>query len=401
MPGSKATPAWKELFDGGVAIAAPLGPEELASIPAKRGVFLLEGPAETPILLATAANIRSRMRHRLAPPDEKPSKRVDLREVAAHLRWKLAHSHFETDWQFLELARAIYPDTYAALLSFQPAWFVHIHPADACPWFRRTKEVFAASGQYFGPFRDKHAAQRFIEVIQDVFDLCRCEQVLRQAPTGTPCVYAQMGRCSVPCAGGITMDEYRAIVAGACRCAAGDREGFRSELLDEMSRLAERRQYEQAADCKARLARLGELDSQKYQHAAPAGQFAYLLVQRGPRRGKANTFFVDRGAIRRGPILDYPLAPEQLEAALAQMRAFVAEPRRPGRVEREGIGLVTHYLFTAKERRGLSVHYGADLTAGRFAEAISSAAEELTLKPLRRKPSRREGKADAPTGSPQ
>ena len=62
MPGSKATPAWKELFDGGVAIAAPPGLEELAGIPAKRGVFLLEGPAETPILLATAANIRSRMR---------------------------------------------------------------------------------------------------------------------------------------------------------------------------------------------------------------------------------------------------------------------------------------------------------------------------------------------------
>ena len=282
MAGSKAKPGWSKLFDGDAPIAAPLGADELAAIPGRRGVFLLEDAQSAPILLATAANIRSRMRFRLAPPDETSSRRVDLREVAAHIRWKLADSHFETDWQFLELARKVYPDTYPGLLSFQPAWFIHVDRQDRCPWLQRTREVFAGAGEYFGPFRDKHAAQRFIELLQDVFDLCRCEQVLRQAPNGTPCVYAQMGRCRVPCAGGIGMDEYRGIVAEAGRCAAGDREAIRSALIAEMSRHADQRQYEQAANCKARLARLGELDKPDCRYAAPAEQVAYLLVQRGP-----------------------------------------------------------------------------------------------------------------------
>ena len=242
MARSTTRSGWKKLFDGDVAIAPPLDEDALASIPGKRGVFFLEGPDEAPVLLATAANIRSRMRYRLSPPAGSPGKRADLREIAAHLRWKLADSHFETDWQFLELARVLYPATYPALLGFQPAWFVHVDLKDRYPWFRRTREVFAARGRYFGPFRDKHAAQRFIEVLQDAFDLCRCEQVLRQAPHGTPCAYAQMGRCRVPCAGGITMDAYRLIAAEACRCAAGEREPVRSALKAEMSRLADQQQ---------------------------------------------------------------------------------------------------------------------------------------------------------------
>ncbi len=398
MVPAESQPPWQRLFDGGAAIQPPLGPRELADLPARRGVFFLEGADHAPILLATAANIRSRMRYRLSPPAEGPSRRADLREVAACVRWKLTDSHFETDWQFLELARAIYPRTYPALLGFQPAWFVHVDPQDACPWPRRTREVFAGEGQFFGPFRDKHAAQRFIEILQDVFDLCRCEQVLRQAPHGVPCVYAQIGRCRVPCAGGISLDQYRQIVAEACRCAAGDRETIHSSLTADMIRLSRQRQYEQAANCKLRLARLEELGKPEYRCIVPAERFAYVVIQRGPRRGRAKTFLVDRGAIRRGPILAYPPPAGQLAAILAKMGSMTARARRPGQREREIIGLVSHYLFVARERRGLAVRYELQLTAERLAQAIESAADDLRLRPARLK---RSGRGDGEAADEQ
>ena len=372
---------WQDRFDGDVGLRAPLGPEELKSLPGRRGVFLLEGPGGEPILLATAANIRARMRFRLAAPDEKPSKRVDLRAVAARLRWKLTHSHFETDWQFLELARVIYPGRYKQLLSFRPAWFVHVDPEDAFPWFRPTRRAQPGRGRHFGPFPDRRSPGRFIEILQDVFGLCRSERSLRRGGSG--CVYAQMGRCRAPCRGRTSMDEYRRIVADACRCAEGARQPVRLALEAEMRRLAAEKLYEQAGECKARLERLEELGREEFRHVGPIERFQYVLVQPGPSRRKAKVFFVDRGAIAPGDGLDYPLRPEQAAAAISAMRDFCAAPR-PGGTELEGIALVSHYLFVSPQRRGLAVRYDDALDAEALIRHVESAADLLKLRPPRR-----------------
>lgn len=376
---------WRNRFDGELGFRAPLGPEQLKSIPARRGVFLLEGPAGEPILLATAANIRARMRFRLAAPDEKPSKRVDLRAVAARLRWKLADSHFETDWQFLELARVIYPARYKELLSFQPAWFVHVDPEDAHPWFRRTRQVHPGSGRHFGPFPDRRSPGRLIEILQDVFGLCRCEQILRSGGSG--CVYAQMGRCRAPCEGRISMEEYRRIVAEACRCTEGAREPVRQGLEAEMRRLAAEKLYEEAGECKALLERLEELGREEFRHVGPIERFQYILVQCGPSRQEAKVFLVDRGVIAAAGGLDYPLRPEQAAGTLSAMRDFCAPPRELGPVELERIALVSHYLFVSPQRRGVAARYDGALEAGTLTRLVESAAELLKLRPSRRKAS--------------
>lgn len=368
------------LFDGQLAIQAPLSTDDLAKIPAKRGVFFLAGPDRTPLLLATGANIRSRMRFRLTAPAGR-SRRADLGQVARWLLWKLTHSHFETDWQFLELARAIYPDRYQKMLSFKRACFVHVDAAGPCPCFRTGREVFSAAGRYFGPFPDTRAAKRFVGILQDVFDLCRHEEILRRAPQGRPCVYAQMGRCRPPCDGSISIDAYRRVVLDACRCAEGDRRGAAESLTARMNRLAQAQRFEAAAICKGRLDSLAELDSPAFAHVAGAEKFQYILVQRGGARGKAKTFLADRGFIRPGASLTYPPQKRQLVALLSGMRKLTRADRPVGPAQRDRIGLLAQYLFSSDQRRGLIVRYTQGLTAERLAQAVCSAAGALRLAP--------------------
>ena len=369
------------LFDAGVAVAPPLTAEQLLEIPAKRGVFLLSGPAGEPILLATAADIRSRVRHRLAEAEGPAGKRADLRQIAAGVWWKLADSHFEMEWQYLRLARAIHPDTYPGLLGARQGWWVQVDPAEGVPAFRRTKAVYTRPGRYLGPFGDKHSAQRFIDILIDAFDLCRNEQILRRAPRGAGCVYAQMGRCCGYCEAPGRMDEYRRLLERVSQYAAGEREPARGEIDAEMRRLAADKQYEQAAACKARLDRLNELDADVFQHVADAGEFQYLLIQRGPSRQKAKVFLMDRGAIRPAGALDYPLKDKQLRRTISSMRSFAAKDRPFDQSQREGAALAAHYLFVAAERRGLAVRFDSDLTVELLAARMESAADGLRLRP--------------------
>ncbi len=372
-------PDWADLFDADTPIQPPLTDEALAGIPARRGVFLVEGPDHAPVLLAAGADIRARLRFRLSDADA-PTRRADLRQVARRLRWKLTDSRFETDWQYLELARAVFPQRYRRLLSFPPAWFVHVDPADEAPALRRTRDVLDRPGRHYGPFPDGRSAQRFTEILGDVFDLCRREQVLRQAPNARPCMYAQMGRCRAYCDGSASMDDYRGLIERACRAIEGDRRALRQSLTEQMRRLAEQRRYEAAGACKARLERLAELDAPAYQHVAAIERFRFLLVQRGPRSGQAKSFLAAGGAIRPGPVLTVPLQTDALDALLSQMAGLkpVAERMEPPGAER--IALVAHYLFSRGAHRGLIVRYGEDLTPERLAEQIDSAAEPLRLR---------------------
>ncbi len=372
-----AEPKWKKRFDGQLALAGPLGPEDLKKVPAKRGVFLLEDPAGKPILLATAAGIRSRMRYKLADPDpDAPaSRRADLREIATCLRWRLTSSHFETDWQYLELARIIHPGRYRSMLGFSQPWFVQVRTQDAFPTFRRVRQA-ASAGACFGPLPTAKACGRFIEILQDGFDLCRCEQLF--AGGGAGCMYAQMGKCIAPCQGPDVQRIYRGMVDRACRFAAGDRQASRDELAEQMRQAAGARKYELAGRYKDRLGRLAELDEPAFAHARPVEQFQYILIQSGGGRRKLKAFLFDRGAIRPRT-LDYPLVDKQLASVLSAMATFCAAERSPGRPEQERMALVSQLLFTSPARRGLGIRYDSSLTVEAMAGRIESAVDRLKV----------------------
>ncbi|MCY2925630.1 MAG: hypothetical protein NT031_09345, partial [Planctomycetota bacterium] len=260
----------EDAFDGGIEVRPPVGPDQLAQVPAKRGVALLEAQAGAPIVLLTAADIRARVRTRLAEPlEDQRRKSADLREITRWVRWKLAPGHFEADFRFFELARAIWPGEYPSLLAWKPAWFAHMAVDEPYPHWRRTQEIAGLGGRCFGPFATGKQAERFIQVIQDGFDLCRHVRCLRQAPRATRCAYAEMGRCLSVCNGAVTMGAYRDRVARSVDFAAGDRWGHEQALQAEMAAAAKELAFERASGVKAKIERLAELNAPGLAWSAP------------------------------------------------------------------------------------------------------------------------------------
>lgn len=386
MAGPRQAGAFGGMFDGRLEVQPPLRQEQLVQIPARRGVFLLAAGGEQPILMATAANLRARLGGRLEELDPRQTKRsADLRAVTRAVYWKLASSHFEMDWAYLELARSIWPRAYAKLLSWRPAWFVHADPGEEHPHFARTRDVFASSGRYFGPFDSGRSAQRFIEAIQDAFDLCRDVQCLRRSPHAERCAYGQMGRCLCPCDGGVSLAGYRAAFAEAASFAGGRRRSCLEHLAERMRAAAARLRFEEAAGLKARLERLAELDSPAYRHVGPAEDFRLVLFQRSGSRRRIKVFLVDRGSILAAGPIDYPLARGQVQRRLERMARFVAggadRPSAPA--DRWRIGLVAKTLFSSERQKGLILRWHEGMTAEEASSAIDAAAATLGLSAAR------------------
>lgn len=367
---------WPGMFDAHLEVAPPLSDEQLLQVPAKRGVLALLAADGKPILLLTAADIRARLRSRLAEVEEGQRKKTaDLRGITRTITWKLSAGHFETDLNYFELARAIWPQTYAELLAWRKPVFVHVDPQEPYPHFSRSREVFARAGQYVGPFESAPSADKFIQALEDAFDLCRDLACLRQSPNGPPCSYLQMGRCLGPCCGKVSMEEYRQIVARAASFATGQRADFRAEMERQMKQAAGALAFERAGGLKTRLERLGEFDREPYRFVSPAEAFCYVII--GPRSRKVLSAFLVHGArVANWGGLDYPLQESQISALLAAAAGAQAQPATDD-ADRLRMGLVSQYLFCGGDKRGLILPIHAELTAESLTAAIESMAAPL------------------------
>ncbi len=385
MAVSLIMPDRKRNFDGEMQLVSPITDEQLSSIPAKRGVFLLLADSDRPIVLLPAADIRARLRNRMRNPDAEERRHIpNLQEITRKVLWKLTHGHFETDLEFLKLAKQVWPDEYTSLLAYKPAWFVHVDAESEFPYFQRTRDAFSKAGLCVGPFSGAQSAERFVEMLNDAFNLCRDPQCLRKSPHGQRCAYAEMDRCLCPCDGSISMAEYRRVVAGAAAFAAGDRAEARGAIVEKMQQASKKLEFERAAGLKVRLDRLAEFDKEAFRHVAPADKFRFIFVQSGANHQQAKIFLVDRGFVESVKPLDFPLKKAQLRQVIRRMARFIGEHHSFGEAELWTAGLVSHYLFAGPERSGLIIHWSDELTEDVLSDSVNDAAGLLHLREARR-----------------
>lgn len=279
--------------------------------------------------------------------------RANLGEIVRRIRWRPTHSMFEITVEYHRLARLLMPDTYLKQVGFGPCWFVHVDPAAAIPGFQAGKWLRSPPGVDLGPFAIQGDAGRFIEILEDAFDLCRYYHILQQVPRGQPCAYFDMGKCPAPCYGSISMDAYRDMIGRALAFAYGDRRGAYAGWEEAMRAAAGARAYERAGAIKQLIDRARRIEHESFRLARPIERFRYLIIQRGGGTTQVKPFFVRAGHLQSGPAVRLKELETAVPGWLEQMNA---DP--PGDADAalrsERIWLVSHFLFK-RETPGLFI----------------------------------------------
>ncbi len=107
-------------------------------------------------------------------------------------------------------------------------------------------------GQYFGPFASAGAVDRTLDTLQKAFLLRTCTDNI-YATRSRPCMLHQMGRCSAPCTGLISTDDYAALVSQAARFMSGEAVELQAQLSKDMEQAAADLDYEKAARLRDRI----------------------------------------------------------------------------------------------------------------------------------------------------
>lgn len=356
---------------------------ELADLPAAPAVFSLEDGQSRTILLASTANLRQLARARLGPDadDAQPSRKADLRPLVRRILAMRVSSAFESDWACLQMARLHAPGSYKAMLDRWQAWFVHCDPQAPFPQWLKTAHpgpAPAASTVFAGPLPDKHAAARYIELLQDVFDLCRYHHILVQSPHGSACAYKEMGRCPAPCDGSVSLDHYRRQIDEAIHFASTPLDEWRDECERRMKSLSAERNFEAAQRIALRLQRAEAAVKPAFHYVDRIERFRLLAVMPAGRSGVARLFVIVGGWIQPWAEVPADAPADELESLLQSVLRCVESVDLPwSEAAVENLGLVCAHLHRRGKTRqpGTFMRVDDRLTAAALRRSLARAAK--------------------------
>jgi excinuclease ABC subunit C len=107
-------------------------------------------------------------------------------------------------------------------------------------------------GHYFGPFASAGAVNRTINMLERAFLLRSCSDAMFESRT-RPCLLFQIKRCSGPCTGEISRENYRKLVDEAVRFLQGKTDAVQKQLGALMEEASETLEFERAARYRDRL----------------------------------------------------------------------------------------------------------------------------------------------------
>jgi excinuclease ABC subunit C len=108
------------------------------------------------------------------------------------------------------------------------------------------------TADYFGPFASGSAVNRTVTALQRAFQLRNCADTVYATRT-RPCLQHQIKRCTAPCVGRVTPEEYQAQVAQARAFLSGKSRDIQAEFAKQMQAAAEALDFETAARYRDRI----------------------------------------------------------------------------------------------------------------------------------------------------
>jgi excinuclease ABC subunit C len=117
-------------------------------------------------------------------------------------------------------------------------------------------------GDYFGPFASAGAVTRTINTLQRAFLLRSCSDSYYETRV-RPCLLYQIKRCSAPCTGEISVEDYGALVDEALAFLRGESDEVKHRLHALMNEASAKEDYERAASFRDRLTALSHIRSRQ------------------------------------------------------------------------------------------------------------------------------------------
>ena len=236
--------------------------EKAEILPEKPGVYLWLDSQGKVIYIGKAKNLRHRV---LSYFHENGNGRTQIPLLMSHAA---ELSYIATDTEIEALV------TEANLVrTKKPKYNVRLKDDKRYPYIKITKEAIPSiyltrtiqddGARYLGPYTDVKAVRKTLNLVHSIFPLRLCRQKLPSKQITRACLNYQIKRCSGPCMGYISLNEYSHYVEDAYRFIQGHNNDLIMDLKNRMKEASHSLKFELAAELRDRIKALQKVSMRR------------------------------------------------------------------------------------------------------------------------------------------
>ena len=307
--------------------AAPFDPKSfVASLPARPGVYRMLDASGTILYVGKAVNLRSRVGSYFRADLLQP-KVVAMVQHIAGIEVTVTNSDTEALLLEFNLIKKHKPRYNILLRDDKSFPFLHLTTEQDFPRLSFYRGSRRLPGRFFGPYPNSVAVRETLLQLQKLFKLRQCEDTFFANRT-RPCLQYQIQRCTGPCVGLISREDYGADVAAVARVLEGRNDEVAVELSTRMEAAASTLHFEKAAALRDQLAALKSLQAQQIVTAGLDLECDVVAAVSGPGEHCIGLMFI-RGGRNLGTTTYFAKAPfaesDEVEAAFLTQH-YLAHP---------------------------------------------------------------------------
>jgi excinuclease ABC subunit C len=238
-------------------IGAALIKDEVRRLPDAPGVYRMFGEDREPLYVGKARSLKKRV-------IQYAQGRFHTQRIALMVdltrSMEFTSTKTETDALLLEinLIKQLKPRFNVLLRDDKSFPEIVIRREHAAAQLKKHRGAHSIKGDYFGPFASAWAVNRTLNTLQKAFLLRSCSDSVYETRT-RPCMLHQIHRCSAPCTGLISIEDYAKLVDEAEAFLRGKSRLVMARMSAEMQAASDELEFEHAARLRDRIRALSSV----------------------------------------------------------------------------------------------------------------------------------------------
>ena len=263
------------------------------------------------IYVGKAKSLRQRLSNYFADPRSLHVRTAQMVAAAETVEWITVRNEVEALMLEYNLIKTHRPRFNVRLVDDKSYPYLALTLGDEWPRAMVMRGKRKKPNRYFGPFAHAYAIRETLDLLLRTFPIRTCTdgKFKRYAAGGRPCLLFHIEKCSAPCVGEVSRDDYDAMLSDLSRFLEGDTQPVLDNLRGRMNDAATALEFEAAARLRDRLASV-EKAIERQQMVAPTNEnFDVVGLAEDELEAAAQVFHVRHGRVvgRNGFILDKAL----------------------------------------------------------------------------------------------
>jgi len=268
----------------------------LASLPESPGVYLMRDANGKIIYVGKALVLRNRVRSYFGETALRDAKTARLVDDIADIEWIITESELEALILEAQLIKRHHPRYNIRLKDDKRYPYIKLTMEEEFPRVLVVRQMANDGGRYFGPFTSSQAVHQSLDLIRRLFPYRTCNREI----TGhdhRPCLYYHIERCSGPCIGAISREDYRQTMERISLFLEGRQEEIVASLRDEMKAASDRLEFERAAKLRDEIAAITQIIERQRIVSAHLKDHDFVAFARANGDACVQVFFVRNGRL--------------------------------------------------------------------------------------------------------